>query len=334
MVKSCPNGALRLNAVTFTIVQALHVSDGLLQATSRGIDATPTMSMFPPERHPNGLDVNLTADANEHNALIDGDFIDESSAAGIPSMLKLLLGKPEKKRAMMLHLQKMGGSLMCHLAKYVEHVVQPQHNCNWWHQDFVLRNRTSPTCAQRVAHFEKGGFTYGQIERPFRKTDHCPDDFSYFTMMRDPVSAALSIINFWPVEGGHEQLLQCVEARRRDCEEHLKNKHMTHWFDNYMIRFILGPEVYDLPLGEITEEHAQAAIKVLEQFDLVTTLEGFKTASTQKALNAVLGWSLGMAEPPHIRPSPKKYQFTPEQETRVRALLQHDYTLYNHFKQK
>jgi len=309
-------------------VQALRTSSGVIQAASHATEETLTISRFPPELHPDMSDTDLAAAAIEKHGLID-----EISAAGIPNMFDISLVRNmsgTRKHAMMLHLQKNGGSLMCALAHRSEHVVQPAHCCNWKHRDFV-EPLTPPTCAERVAHFAKGGFTYGQIERPFMKEDHCPNDFIYFTMMRDPVSTALSIINYHPPEGGHAQLLQCVEAKRQDCGEHLKFKDTTHFFDNYMVRFILGPEINSLPLGEITDEHAQAAIKVLEQFDVVATLEGFKTAGTQRSLNAVLGWSLATEEPSKVNASPNKYKFTPEEETRLRALLQHDYTVYNRF---
>jgi len=329
-MKSCAKSCLLLHCVTFTVVQALRTSPGALQHASHATEETLTISRFPPERRREISDTDLAADATEKY-----DLIDESSVAGIPNMSDIPLVRNmsgTRKRAMMLHLQKMGGSLMCDLAHRREHVVQPEHCCNWEHRDFG--SLAPPTCAERVAHFAKGGFTYGQIERPFRKEDHCPNEFIYFTMMRDPVSAAKSIINYHPPEGGHAKLLGCVEAKRQNCSDHLRWKDTPHFFDNYMVRFILGSEINMLPLGEITDEHAQAAIKVLEQFDLVTTLEGFKTAGTQRSLNAVLGWSLATEQPSKVNASPNKYKFTPEQETRLRALLQHDYTVYNRFTQK
>jgi hypothetical protein len=211
--------------------------------------------------------------------------------------------------------------------------------------DALYRDGPTPTCAEREAYFAGHGFTYGQIERPFRFGDYCPDKFLYFTMLRDPVSAARSIINYIPVKGGHEKLLQCVEAKRPDCGDHLGSNWFArtqNWFDNYMNRYILGPEVFELPTGEVNDTHAQAAIKVLDQFDLVVTLEGFATGSTQKSLNALLGWSLALekpssvlpSQPSSVHPSPEKYNFTAEQETRLRALIKHDYTVYNHFNQK
>lgn len=265
--------------------------------------------------------------------------LEELSAAGIKNVWFLdgdafARGGPSTRRpVMMLHLQKMGGSLMCSLARNAERVVEGP-NCNWKHVDFDPGiNATPPTCAERVEHFTSHNFTYGQVERPFEKGDHCPNDFIYFTMMRDPISTATSIINFHPVEGGHENLLQCVEAGRQDCGQDLKYPDTVHWLDNYMVRFVLGTDVDMLPPGAITDEHAQAAIKVLEQFDLVATLEGIKSKTTQQSLNTLLGWNLAMEEDLDGKWNPSKHthEFTSEQRTRLRSLLRHDYTLYSHF---
>jgi hypothetical protein len=265
------------------------------------------------------------------------DVLEELSAAGVKRIWlvdKDNAREPGTRRpVMMLHLQKMGGSLMCSLARNAERVVEGP-NCNWNHVDFdPAINATRPTCAERVEHFTTHNFTYGQVERPFEKGDHCPNDFIYFTMMRDPVSAATSIINFHPIEGGHENLLQCVEAGRQYCGQDLKYPDTVHWFDNYMVRFVLGRDVAMLPPGAITDEHAQAAIRVLEQFDLVTTLEGIKRGTTQQSLNTLLGWNLAMEEDLDGKWNPSKHihEFTSEQKKRLHSLLRHDYTLYRHF---
>merc|ERR1719401_847772 len=89
--------------------------------------------------------------------------------------------------------------------------------------------------------------------------------------------------------------MHCVEQKRQDCAHGLRWPSEHYWFDNHMVRAILGPEVFALPIGQITDEHAQAAIKLLDKFDLVITLESLAnnaSSAAQKSLNAVLGWNL------------------------------------------
>merc|ERR1712039_99934 len=115
-----------------------------------------------------------------------------------------------------------------------------------------------------------------------------------------------------------------------DCARDLKWWPSEHyWFDNHMVRVILGPKVFALPIGQITDEHARAAIKLLGEFDLVITLESLVNTTAQSSLNALLGWNLHETLPPVVNPTSKKEVFTEEEIRRLRSMLQHDYTLYN-----
>lgn len=233
---------------------------------------------------------------------------------------------PREKPLLHVHIHNDAGTTAC-LAAYMngEHVVLPHENCNWAEFDHIWRRRNHnasyvtgigstlfhpPSCAQRAAHFEKGGFTFGAIEREFHVGDFCPDQFRYSIVIRDPVlslrsytelrSTELIYVENSAVAYGFHKSPRCGKVSSySDC-------HMDQWLfdlvqaiqqkkaspgreggdvtpgdgpgffgwkliDNYKIRSIVGA-VYNSEPGTIGPEHLQQAIDVLSKFDHVKTL--------------------------------------------------------------
>merc|ERR1712048_1191666 len=87
-----------------------------------------------------------------------------------------------------VHIHKAAGTTMCALAKINgERVVKPNRNCNWDFDGSIdILTTSTPSCKGRADHFNKNGYTWGQIERELYDGAICPD-FDYGIMLRDPI---------------------------------------------------------------------------------------------------------------------------------------------------
>merc|ERR1719188_1095275 len=91
---------------------------------------------------------------------------------------------------------------MCWLAedKAGERVVRPQANCNWRPRDGFKDSgywADPPSCNERHMYFQRGGFTYGQIERELHPDDvNCGGHFGYGVFMREPIDLMHSFLNY------------------------------------------------------------------------------------------------------------------------------------------
>lgn len=258
-----------------------------------------------------------------------------------------------RKPMVWLHISKAGGSTICRLSKMMGENVPGPQACTWSgidnppsdkfnsYHDLPERmpRHLSKTCEEREDWYKKHNITLSMIERPLEKQDYCPEKFMYGTIMRDPVTLASSTVE-WDAyiqntslvnaRENYRRHLACVEQQNLTlCKEASLKTWMPLWynFDNKLIRWVLGPEVFLLPPGKITEEHARAAIEVLKKFDIVIHVETVMARTVRSLMRVKLGWVYDVT--PKMNWHAHHMPFTLEEEKRIRTLNRLDYQVYN-----
>jgi len=248
---------------------------------------------------------------------------------------------PAHRPIMWVHISKAGGTTFCTLAKRYERVVQPNINCNWVSHDQAKLVNTRPheTCKERASYFQEHNFTWGQIERELNDGNMCFDDFDYGIMIRDPIDLAESLLNFFHFDAHvADKLIQCVESKGQgnSCDDlgpvKGRNIRSPPWYfmDNYLVRILGGVDVYNLPVGKITAEHADAVSEMLKnKFRAVLLFEDLRDNSV---LDNVFHWSgLPTHEVEHVNGNAHAVKFTEEQRRTLRRLTMPDYKVYDFF---
>jgi hypothetical protein len=150
-------------------------------------------------------------------------------------------------------------------------------------------------CAGKAAEAARQGATWTAIERPLEASDFgC--DFDYGVTIRDPVATMMTTIVldkvdvdalFARLETGRGPVGGADLPHRRG---YLQRRAPLAHFDNYATRILLGYDVlYNVGLGELTEAHFAAAVKILERFDVVLALPT-RTALDTGPLRTRRGW--------------------------------------------
>jgi len=222
--------------------------------------------------------------------------------------------KRRSKPMMWVHLHKSGGSMMCSMAKRNhETVVTPGESCMWLNHDLFWDSPQyqgasfpPPTCAERKEHLQRNPFTWAQIERVFTEQDYCPETFTYGIMLRDPMHLALSMTNAAaagsPVPDhskDFQKVMYCVGTHAKNnplCSlpEEPYGIRLWMFYDNFVVRTLGGMDVYRLPPGGVTEQHARRVIKLLESFDMVMFLEDINRPARLHLADR-LGWGQTLA---------------------------------------
>jgi len=252
-----------------------------------------------------------------------------------------------RKPVMWVHVHKNAGTSMCHLAKGKERVVEPSDGtCNsrdlhdTFYPDGLGQKRQWTTCEERAKYFFRGRFTWGQLERELNPGDYCKDDFIYGITLRHPIARIESYANWNSKAVKGEQwkdFMICIQAKdASECPAFdgsavsQANRGYQLW-DNLNIRVLLGYDVFKLPPGGVNTSHLSEAIRLLKQFDLVLTLEGFSSELAQQKMRKVLGWAGTRHERGN---SHRTVEFTKAQRSAWARLNHLDIQLYFHFAQQ
>jgi len=223
----------------------------------------------------------------------------------------------------LLAVHKSGGTTACKLAQLSNEVVPAGHNCNSPDGTFDLRKSPDISCEKLIEYVRRTGATFVANERHLPKVD-ANDDFScggfFFTaiIVRHPINRIRSTM---AVEPQLDVLTALGYGTGRPTTWRHQGKQPLHsheFFDNYLIRFLLGPNVWAGPLSFINETHADLALNVLKKFDFVGTLEH----NGVDKLAACVGWNTS-------QPAPQFNRFQRATKRPLDGALQHALTQHN-----
>jgi len=200
------------------------------------------------------------------------------------NLLKSLAPPKDRKPVMWLHLHNQAGTTIATISKTMGEKALSPHtgNLNYFEKAEDCFNPMN--ASQKFNLMKKQGATWTAIERTLNPEEFDPKLFMYGVTMSNPqhyVSTRLA-----HSKGKHV---------KDEVMAHLKNEnepgekwcHMLapgrHWqyYDNFLIRSLLGNSVLFLPPGKINRGHLEAAKKVLDQFELVVPLSDFNTHMSQ-----------------------------------------------------
>ena len=185
--------------------------------------------------------------------------------------------KPRGERiGYLLHVHMAGGTPVCVAAKaHEEGLPRPNWNCNGRGDDPSyntgpggLWNAAWP-CHERVDAMRAVGATFLAVETVFRPEDvACADAFQFVVVLRHPMERLMDHISFegqyWPEDG----VTVALEWSRKDSPSN-NTRRGSPVVDNYLLRTLLGADVYRYPLGELTEQDLMNGIAVLQRFVVI-----------------------------------------------------------------
>jgi len=145
---------------------------------------------------------------------------------------------------------------------------------------------TFPFCNEKYRLLRQNGATMTSVSRWLDEgRDICHEEFLYVTTMREPVAR---MVDYMGSEKLHPEDVMKLIAQAPEASGasrtwgaalswQMQQQVASCWapesryqhFDNFVIRSLLGSEVYFLPEGEITFEHMQRARLLLKSFDIV-----------------------------------------------------------------
>lgn len=284
-----------------------------------------------------GLDTKLLAKDLSEMGMEPSSKLMSLAAAQTEELANTKRSKP----MMWVHIHKAAGSFMCAAAHLNgESVVQPGGNCNWnpdGGQGAYYTQKGHADCKRRNAHFSKNNYTWGQIERVM-DNEFCFDTMDYAIWLRDPVKLALSETNYKYSAGDVESNLKCsAEGDHKKCPDPKDDVPLWKYFDNYAVRVLGGPTVYNKQPGHVTEDDAKAAIKLLKRFKIVAQME--KVTGTDQGKQHFLeevGWSKWPAADDksngqglRMNKQKNRITFSAQETEKIRNQNKYDYMLYN-----
>lgn len=300
-----------------------------------------------------GLDTELLATELEEMEL---DPSSELQAFTRSKEVKLNAEEEHHRRSrpmMWVHIHKAGGSFICAAAHLNDESIGKGGNCNskklndggngaWY--------TGGANCSQREKEFAQNKLTWGQIERvlplnPSREL--CFDNFDYAIWLRDPIKLALSEANFKKYDPKDvRKAIACVQ-NGGGCpkwEEKKDDVPLWKFMDNYAVRVLGGPAVYTKKVGQVTEEDAKRAMKLLERFKIKVNMDDVvSNPNLKKSFLQRMGWSQwpGVSDGKKTGNSqgtrmstgqPVKNRFSDSQKTIIREAAKYDYMLYDYVK--
>lgn len=255
----------------------------------------------------------------------------------------MAVGARVEKPMLWVHVPKNAGTTMCTAAQQNgERIVRPSVNCNWQANDqshLIGRGAVHINCSERLAKFTRDGFTWGGIEREINAQDLCMPAFEYGILLREPWDHMRSLLNCFVHLNATDiqHLFTCAANAKAGAHcsrpriDYTSNRPNHVFFDNYLTRTLLGIDVYRLPMGAITGEHAQLAIRLLGAFSVVLLWDDLAQAKT--VFRRAFGWAMSSGRAPQNK-NPSRYvlTFTTEQGRLFRRLARHDFTIWEHFR--
>lgn len=218
------------------------------------------------------------------------------------------------RRVYFLHLHKVGGTSLCHLARHAStnHLAAPDRNCNLLGDGprtlelgaHGYANVAWEThCETRAAYAQDLQFL--AVERWFDAAYFddvtCRARFFFVTCLREPLARLRSHLAFENITTADAMRWSgATDVTRGD-----PVRRGTAVVDNFYIRSLLGREAFfGIPAGDVTSAHLHRAKATLAQFDAVLILERLDASLRQ--LYVKLGWCaaslhLHKSKEPHMK---------------------------------
>eukprot|EP01138_Halocafeteria_seosinensis_P016325 gb/GECG01016655.1/.p1 GENE.gb/GECG01016655.1/~~gb/GECG01016655.1/.p1 ORF type:complete len:381 (+),score=31.24 gb/GECG01016655.1/:1-1143(+) len=223
------------------------------------------------------------------------------------------------------HFHKCGGTSMCKIARRNHERVPGRigNNCDFPKQTAqALRpgqlKRAQAfaelNCTRRVSILRK--HTFLALET-FLEPELCPENFRYVALFREPLARISSHLREHRAD--MRRVVTWLQGGKKASFDK-KHAALKQYFDNYYIRFLLGPSVFLLPPFRITREHLeQAKHKLRHYFAGVFALEHVGSEMTQECLRIVTLWSSRKFSRANVN---KKKPFLPLNGPQVDYLLE------------
>jgi hypothetical protein len=250
------------------------------------------------------------------------------------------------KKVVHHHIHNSAGTWMCENARLAgETTTSREHNCNmYWAHEFnrdlsmdgphlnaPQHGYPTMTCQKRLKEMaeEDQGLSFSCIERwlDYGHGDWCPLNLTYTTIVRDPLKRMGTTMD---MDYGNSESI-ALQALKDGIAEMPNNRRWlsSHIpFDNLMVRSLNGPDVFRLPLGNITEEHLEKAKRRLEQFDVVLAIPTLYTDMIQ--LHEMIGWPTWIVTAQKVYHSQRSAPvFSVDFLDFLTGLNKHDIELYN-----
>jgi hypothetical protein len=249
-----------------------------------------------------------------------------------------------------IHVHKAAGTTICRSAKRFETVPKETDTaCNWVNpslgiDDCLNRISTKSSagfarCEDRARYMHQNKYTYSSIERGLREDDVrdvCFNLFRFATFLREPAQLAISA-SAWD----EFDLIETMEKRGKREGTQIVEEDMLQFpllapllfVDNYVIRTFLGRVGREIPIGRVTADHAEQAIRLLERFLYVGIVEHMGDGRVARELNEKFKWQV--EEVPKSNVHRNSY---PTLNATIMSALQemtkHDRMVYDHFARK
>ena len=136
----------------------------------------------------------------------------------------------------------------------------------------LTSNTSRCRCSEELG-MRNAGFNFWSTESLMRAPLHCALT-DYWIILRRPVARIMSRLTKLESTLKGVPLRRVIESLKSNTrftpEEYGKSEFSgTPAFDNWLVRSLAGPAVYDLPLGAINVSHLQIAMRVINGFSVV-----------------------------------------------------------------
>ncbi|EGD75510.1 hypothetical protein PTSG_06581 [Salpingoeca rosetta] len=146
----------------------------------------------------------------------------------------------------------------------------------------------------------------------------------YLTMVREPAHRVVSHMQ------QHGIVSKAAWGAFQNMSVAERLRHRPAVLNNYMVRFLLGADVFSLPFGNVTANHLYTAARALSMVDVVLVIEELSTS--ESVMRSFLQWGDVDLDAHSGRRAHNNYVFddlTPQEQALIRFANQHDTALYN-----
>eukprot|EP01138_Halocafeteria_seosinensis_P002619 gb/GECG01002678.1/.p1 GENE.gb/GECG01002678.1/~~gb/GECG01002678.1/.p1 ORF type:complete len:348 (+),score=31.51 gb/GECG01002678.1/:1-1044(+) len=189
------------------------------------------------------------------------------------------------------HLHKVGGTTFCKTAMKTKEKVGKGGTCNSPKdnaQALIGQSKVAVEFAKRNCELRwerLHQFSFIALET-FLEEETCPRMFHYVTIIRPPLDRIRSHLNSHQMKAN--ETVDWLHGGKTPSVRHKFGRKVA-FYDNYYIRFLLGPDTFFLPPFSITRDHLEKAKRKLEDtFAVVVPL--YHQESVEECLQTVLRW--------------------------------------------